>query len=107
MDALRAIGVSTRPYSAPQSHRFESARRREAEERARRRESQRRSIAYREGTGTPEDQLAQFYANSPPAWWLEQDRALRRDGFQGQKGRVSRRAKRKARRRSDGTKRRR
>ena len=107
LDALRAIGVSTRPYSAPQSHRFESARRREAEERARRRESQRRSIAYREGTGTPEDQLAQFYDNSPPAWWLEQDRALRRDGFQGQKGRVSRRAKRKARRRSSGRKKRR
>ena len=99
MDALRAIGVSTRPYSAPQSHRFESARRREAEERARRRE-----IAYREGTGTPEDQLAQFYDNSPPAWWLAQDRALRRDGFQGGKGRVSRRAKRKARRRSIGRK---
>ena len=108
LDALRAIGVSARPYSAPQSHRFESARRREAEESAQRRESQRRGIAYRQGTGTPEDQLAQFYANSPPAWWLEQDRALRRDGFQGQKGRVSRRAKRKARkRRSGGTKRRR
>ena len=107
LDALRAIGISTRPYSAPQSHRFESARRREAEERARRTESQRRGIAYREGTGTPEDQLAQFYANSPPAWWLAQDRALRRDGFQGQKGRVSRRAKRKTRRRRGVTKRRR
>ena len=109
LDALRAIGVSARPYSAPQSHRFETARRREAEDSERRSESLRRGIAYREGTGTPEDQLAQFYANSPP-WWERQRGDLRQSGFIGQKGlnSSSSRFKRNAhKRRRGGTKKRR
>lgn len=98
-DALKAIGVSPRPYSAPQSNRFESQRRMESRDRAQRIESLRRGIAYREGTATPRDEAAQFYDNFP-AWWERQREDLRQSGFRGQKGRNSSTAKRKARRRS-------
>ncbi len=108
LDALRAVGISAQPYSVPRRNRFESQRRIEAEDRAQRVESIRRGIAYREGTGTPEDQLAEFYANSPPQWWEQQRGDLRQSGFGGQKGLTSSRVKRKARkRRRGGTKKRR
>ena len=107
MDAVRALGISARPHTAPQAYRFEQQQQLEERRRAQERERQRLDSISFGNTGTPEENLRDFYSNAP-RWWLDQDEALRFEYGRsrlGQKGyNKTGRHKRKGRKNTTGKK---